>query len=161
MSDSVWLREALPWLGPGFVHCVHEDAIDVLDRDLRRAGFAIIRLPGEDMADARSFHAQAKHAFAFPDYYGHNWDAFDECFGETGFFSPTAIVWTAAERLAASDIKTFAEAVVQFTRFRDAFARPDHDYVEAPRSTQVELVLIGRGAAFRRPGDAVPTGWAL
>jgi RNAse (barnase) inhibitor barstar len=151
-SDFVWLREALPWLGPGFVHCVHEDALDVLDRDLRRAGFAVVRLPGEDVTDAHGFHAAAKRAFAFPDYYGHNWDAFNECFGEVELAHPTAIVWTAAERLADSDLKTFAEAIAEFARFRDAFADPDPGSVDVSRPTQIELFLVGRGAAFRRPG---------
>lgn len=154
MSDFVWLRKSLPWLGPGFVYCVHEDASGTLDEDLRRVGFEVVALPGEQMTDASGFHAAAKQAFGFPDYYGHNWDAFDECFSEVEFAHPTAIVWTAAERLAASDLKTFSEAVAQLTRFRDAFASAD----ATPR-TQVELFLTGRGPAFRRPDDALPRGW--
>jgi len=133
VSDFLlWLRESLPWLGPGFVYCVHEDGLDDLDRDLRRAGFAVMTLRGEDITDAQSFHAAAKRAFIFPDYYGHNWDAFDECIGEVKFTHPTAIVSTAADRLAASNLKTFAEAVVQLIRVRDALATPTPESSAAP-----------------------------
>jgi RNAse (barnase) inhibitor barstar len=31
------------------------------------------------VTNREELHALLAEAFAFPDYYGHNWDAFDEC----------------------------------------------------------------------------------
>ena len=159
MSDFVWFRQAMPWLGPGFVYCVSEDALDALRGDLARHGFNTIALDGTAMTDAHSFHGEVKRAFGFPDYYGSNWDAFNECFGETAFAHPTAILWTAAEVLASSDLKTFSEAIAEFSRFRDAFKRADPERVEGAGPVQLELVLLGRGRGFRRPDDPIDASW--
>jgi hypothetical protein len=72
----------MPWLGRGFVHCVHEDALDALRRDLAGHGFNVVSVDGTAMMDAPSFHAEAKRAFGFPDFYGSNWDAFNDCLSE-------------------------------------------------------------------------------
>lgn len=159
MSDFVWFRQAIPWLGPGFVYCVSEDAADTLRSDLARHRFNMIALDGTAMTNAASFHVEAKTAFGFPDYYGNNWDAFDECLGEIQLPHPTAILWSAAEVLASSDLKTFSEAIAQFSRFRDAFKRPNPDAVGVADPVQLELVLLGRGERFRRPHDPIAPAW--
>lgn len=161
MTDSVWMRQAVPWLGRGFIHCVHEEATAALREDLDRLGFTEVTLDGARMTDAESFHAEAMRAFRFPDYYGRNWDAFDECFGEIEFTHPTALTWTSADRLAAADLKTFAEAIAVFRSFRDKFAKRDADSVEVAQPVQIELFLTGHGAAFRRPDDPLAPGWSL
>jgi len=149
----------MPWLGPGFVYCVHEEALNHLRAELAQHGFNVIALDGNQMTDASSFHAEAKRAFGFPDYYGHNWDAFKDCLGEMQFAHPTAILWSAATILSASDLKTFAEAVTELSRFRDAFARADPDAVDVSEPVQLEVVLLGRGSGFRRPTDPVDPAW--
>ncbi|MDP8909631.1 MAG: barstar family protein, partial [Chloroflexota bacterium] len=159
VSDFVWFRQAMPWLGPGFVYCVHEDALDILRGDLARHRFNIVSLDGTAMTDGPSFHAEAKRAFGFPDYYGSNWDAFNDCLGETRLAHPTAILWSAAEVLVSSDLKTFAEAIAEFSRFRDAFKRADPRTVEVADPVQVELLLLGRGKGFRRPDDPIAPSW--
>ncbi len=151
----------MPWLGPGFVYTVHEDALRGLRSDLAKHGFNAIVLDGSEMRDAASFHAEAKKAFAFPDYYGNNWDAFNECFGEIHFPNPTAILWREVETLARADLKTFAEAVAQFIRLRDAFARADAEAVEASEPIQIELIIVGRGPGFRHPDDPIDSRWRL
>lgn len=82
----------MPWLGPGFVYCVNEDAVDTLRRDLARHKFNLITLDGTGMTDAASFHAEVKRVFGFPGYYGSNWDAFNDCLGEVQLPHPTAIL---------------------------------------------------------------------
>jgi ribonuclease inhibitor len=43
----------------------------------RRANSVRIDLTGIDTS--RQLHERLAQAFGFPDYYGQNWDAFDEC----------------------------------------------------------------------------------
>ena len=151
----------MPWLGRGFIHCVHEDAADVLQHELDRLGFSVVVLDGARMTDAGSFHAEAERAFQFPDYYGRNWDAFNECFLETEFSQPSAIIWSSAEQLAAADLKTFAEAVAIINDLRAAFGKLPVDVARGPRPAQIELFLVGQGGAFRRPDDPVDQHWSL
>ncbi len=160
MTRFVWLRQAMPWLGPGWIYCVDNEAVDALLTDLRGSGFNVVSLDGSQATDAQTFHAAVKSALAFPDYYGGNWDAFDECVAEVLFAHPTALVWTAAQTLAESDLKTFGEAVAQFSRIRDALRKADPEVTEVSEPVQLELVLLGRGDGFRRPDDPVDRRWA-
>ena len=45
-----------------------------------------------DMRDATTYHTELKRAFGFPDYYGANWDAFDECFGDRPQLQRLAVI---------------------------------------------------------------------
>ena len=50
---------------------------------------------------ASELHELLAHALAFPDYYGRNWDAFDECFGDPdGRPLPEAVRFVGWETLA-------------------------------------------------------------
>ena len=50
-----------------------------LASQLARAGWRTVQLDGRVVADKRSFLAAAAAALGFPAYFGHNWDAFEEC----------------------------------------------------------------------------------
>lgn len=152
MADFVWFREEAPWLGPAFVYTIHEDAIVDLRRMLDENGFRTLALDGARMTDADSLHQEIKRAFGFPEWCGHSWDSFDDCIGEIDLTRPTAVVWNAAEQLAAADLKSFAEAMATFVRLRD---RMNADEV------QWEIFLVGSGSGFRRAADPLPPGWAL
>jgi RNAse (barnase) inhibitor barstar len=129
-AEFVWLRRELSWVGSGFIHGLPHDAAAGV-ADLERLGFDAVRLDGTKITDSESFHLQVAAAFGFPDYYGRNWDAFDECFGELEMPSHLAIVWTDADRLAASDLTTFAEAVAVF-----------HEHCRARSKVGTQLALF-------------------
>ncbi|WP_084701709.1 barstar family protein [Streptacidiphilus anmyonensis] len=99
---------------------------------LRRAGFAVVVLDASGWATADVFHADVAAALDFPDYYGRNLDAFNDCLrdvmgGEYG-------VPQGAEGL-----------VLAFTHY-DAFARA------CPREAHVVLDILAdharRAAVF-------------
>ncbi len=47
----------------------------------------VVVLRGERMQDFTSFDQEIAAALQFPYYYGHNWDAFDECINDLKWFS--------------------------------------------------------------------------
>jgi RNAse (barnase) inhibitor barstar len=109
-AEFVWLRDKLAWAGAGFIHRLPTDRESALE-DIRQLGFEVKLLDGTKIESAAEFHEQAAATFGFPDYYGRNWDAFNDCFSNLGIAARTAIVWIEAQRLAASDLKTFSEAI--------------------------------------------------
>ncbi len=40
---------------------------------------ATITLPSNEISDRKTFHAVCRRVFGFPEYYGHNWDAWIDC----------------------------------------------------------------------------------
>lgn len=122
-DEFVWLRQKLPWIGAGFIHGIPQDSIESAVADLEGLGFEVWTLDGSSMTDAQTFHTEAARVFGFPPYYGKNWDAFNDCFGELELPKHSAVVWSAAHRLASVDLKTFAEAVCVFDEFRNALSR--------------------------------------
>jgi RNAse (barnase) inhibitor barstar len=106
----LWVNGELSWVGLGFIHRLPRN-IKAGIADLEALGFKVVRLDGTKITDRESFHTEVASTFGFPDYYGRNWDGFHDCFGDLELPSHLAIVWTDADRLAAGDLKTFAEAV--------------------------------------------------
>jgi RNAse (barnase) inhibitor barstar len=131
MTKFVSLQSELPWVGRGFIHPLPRDAAAGV-ADLEALGFRVVRFDGATITDRESFHREVADAFGFPDYYGRNWDAFDECFGELEMTPHLAVVWTDADRLAANDLTTFAEAACMFN---------DHSQERRKLGTQLELFI--------------------
>jgi RNAse (barnase) inhibitor barstar len=130
VRNQVLVTEPIHRLPPGDV----EGAI----ADLERLGFRVFRLDGAKIDDQRSFHEEVAEAFEFSDYYGRNWDAFEECFSEVEMPSRVAIVWTRADVLASRDLKAFAEAVCLFF---------EHSQERVKMGVQLEIFL-GDGRQF-------------
>jgi RNAse (barnase) inhibitor barstar len=140
----------MPWLGHGFIYCVHADAEAVLRQQLEDLAFTAFTIEGDAVVDAQSLHAELARAFEFPEYYGANWDAFYDCIGDSELPQRSALLWRDAERLARSDLKAFAEAVAVFHHAAEIVGRD---------GGQLELFLLGTGSGFRRPSDPVDHAW--
>lgn len=135
----IWLQQEFPWLGRGFVHAVAESYADEFSRALARLGLTVSTMRCGAYDD---LHAELGTALSFPEYYGKNWDAFDECVADTTFDSPFALVWRDASGYAAANPKLFAEASYMLT---DAFRKLP--------GVQAILVITGDGDAFGAPAD--------
>jgi RNAse (barnase) inhibitor barstar len=136
----IWLHKESPWLGRGFVLAVKEGYADEFSRELAGRGFDVTMMrcgAGDDL------HAEIAHAFRFPDYYGMNWDAFNECIAETVLPSRYALMWRDAGGFAAANPKLHAEASFKLL---GAFDRLPE--------TQAILVITGQGATFHGPTSA-------
>jgi hypothetical protein len=60
----------------------------VLDRDvarLRDAGYHVAEADASGWLFVADVHRDLSRMFNFPEYYGHNWDAFNDCLGEYGW----------------------------------------------------------------------------
>lgn len=73
--------------------------------ELAAAGIRVFYLPGQRIHDKNSFLQQAKEAMAFPDYFGNNWDAFEECLRDLSWMPAEEyiLVYDHPERFAQAD----------------------------------------------------------
>jgi RNAse (barnase) inhibitor barstar len=144
MSDFVWIRHEFPWVGHGFIHPANQEAADLVRTRLHELGFTLFELQGKQMTDAHSLHAELSREFGFPDYYGHNWDAFNDSWGdvEPSLPSPAAILWHHADVAAAAGLQLYSECISMLTRASEEMSA---------RSKQMVLFLFGDGEQFPRP----------
>jgi hypothetical protein len=91
-------------------------------------GYRIVRLDAGSWSTQAHFHRDIKAALDFPDYYGHNLDAFDDCMRDV-----------ASGEYGASPDAT--GTVLVFTGY-DTFAGRE------PRAAQVILDIIANGARW-------------
>lgn len=102
------------------------EILDELVAGLVRGGYQIVRLDAGGWAKQADFHRDIKAALDFPDYYGHNLDAFNDCMRDVASWE------YGASRDATG-------TVLVFTGY-DAFAGKE------PRAAQVILDLISLNA---------------
>jgi hypothetical protein len=92
----------------------------------------------------REFFDACAAAFGFPDYFGHNWDAFEECLASQEFdeiedlddADGLLVLWSGWGDLAASEPEQFAVAI---DVFRDVLAVWEESDLVA------RVVLVGDG----------------
>ncbi len=71
--DSV-TSETAPW-----VHAATLEQAQFVRQALRGADVLVVDLDGSKMPTLDQLFAEYKQNFSFPDYFGGNWSAFDEC----------------------------------------------------------------------------------
>lgn len=81
-AERPWVRGELPWVRSGPLFRVHRSALEDLDVFLDRFSYLRIDLDGRAMTSRSAAHTELARTFGFPDYYGKNWDAFNDCFGD-------------------------------------------------------------------------------
>lgn len=94
---------------------------DSVVHHLERVGWRTAILSGS--ADKRGVLAKIGQALNFPDYYGANLDALDECLAEQT--EPTALVWVDGMRMAESapeDFQSIAQVLFSHTQDEVPFA---------------------------------------
>jgi hypothetical protein len=65
--------------GPGLYFLESDAPVDVLVRLAEGRGFTVFRLDGHDISDKATFLREAAVSMNFPEYFGDNWDSFEEC----------------------------------------------------------------------------------
>ena len=77
-------------------------------------GSFVAVLDGDQIRNDTTLFREIAKAFQFPDYFGHNWDALDECLGDLDWIPATGyvVIWQNASNLlshASSDFLTLLD----------------------------------------------------
>jgi len=114
---------------------------------LEAAGFVISTLEGSGVRDEASFFREAARALPLPAYFGHNWDALDECLHDLGDERERrrAFLWRAADVSLAADAQVFFDAFQVLTE-------TVRDLGSGDPPTQFEVFLLGESQAFGGSG---------
>lgn len=149
--EMPWVHGELPWLsGPLFR--VHNDAWSDVDEFLRRWNYRRVELDGQAMTSNYKAHAELHAAFGFPDWCGHNWDAFNDCFGdyvEENDGALVAVVWRDIEVAARAAPATTAEVGWGLLDYKFGHM-PTLD--PGPKSSvTMDIFVVGGGSDFNCP----------
>lgn len=147
-----WVHGELPWL-TGPLYRVQSDAWPLVDTFLRQWNYLRVELDGRAMTSDRDAHAELHRAFGFPDWCGHNWDAFDDCFGdyvEEHDGANVAVIWRhldAAARRAPATTAVVGWALLECASGAMPSLAPGTRW-----SVTLDVFAIGRGTDFCNPG---------
>jgi len=100
----------------GPVHLVNSDGESILANCLAELGVEVFTIEGHDVRDKDSLFEQISVVFGFPDYFGKNWDAFDECFHDfcRARTAPLAILWRNTDAMLDSVLSLLLQSVMVF-----------------------------------------------
>ena len=112
--STPWIavRDLMPWLSqPPYL--VGTQDLSRLRSSLRTYGFKVFEADAERCTDERSLLAALGDALPFPDYYGANWAAFDDCIGDMlrEDAGPTAVLVVGADALLEANLHAFVRSV--------------------------------------------------
>jgi len=140
----IWFQQEFPWLGPGFIHAVAEDAADAFVTRLRDLDFTVARLhtpPDVNFATALNDALGIAERAAYL-----SWDALHDNFRDLTLPRRFALVWRQADEFARRETKVFGEACVML----------NHEFEEVGKGgTQAVLILTGSGSRFGSPDRPV------
>ncbi|MET7803276.1 barstar family protein [Micromonospora chersina] len=152
-SERPWVRGELPWIRSGPLFRVHQDSARALNKFLDRWSYRRVELDGRRMTSRADAHTELRRAFGFPGYYGKNWDAFNDCFGDYVLENNgalIAVVWTGIEAAAKAAPATTAEvgwALLQAADGQMHSLAPGDNW-----SVSLDVFAIGSGPDFDRAG---------
>ena len=146
-----WVHGELPWLS-GPLYRVKSDAWTMVDDFLRRWNYRRVELDGRAMTSQFQAHDELHTAFGFPEWCGHNWDAFNDCFGdyvEEHDGERIAVVWRHIEVAARAAPATTAE--VGWGLLDCHFGRTPTLSPGTQWSAKLDIFVVGDGPDFNGP----------
>jgi RNAse (barnase) inhibitor barstar len=147
MAERIDISKAIPWLGLTNIYLIDQDSEKELDDALSSLGFKIFKIEGNDINSEENFFMEVSKVLKFPDYFGKNWEAFHDCFGDFVFIEngPIALVWRDATSTLDKSLKTFLKVTYELLSVAvevDSYQDTDSEPV------QVELFILGKGKDF-------------
>jgi hypothetical protein len=80
-------------------------------REVEDAGWRFVHLDTAQVADKLSFLDRAAAAFAFPAWFGRNWDAFADSLADVRSARGTVVLWDGWRQFAQTDDQSFGVAL--------------------------------------------------
>lgn len=105
------------------VHFLSSDAAGVAKRELAETDALVMSVDGSVIQTSDHLFGEFAAAMRFPDYFGWNWDAFDECVHDLEWLKADAYVvfvyhaeqlWSCAPRLAGTLVEVWLSAAHQW-----------------------------------------------
>lgn len=98
---------------PGIYRFESQAAVEYLQNKAKAAGWRLFYLDGSKVRDKESFLNKAARAMDFPDYFGKNWDAFEECVNDLSWAPASGyiLLFQAPERLVKNSRATWETAL--------------------------------------------------
>lgn len=112
MTDTLdaLLRGELP---PKLYRCASRARPETITRLAAAHGWRVYRLEGREIGGKADLLNRSAAALRFPAYFGHNWDAFEECLNDMSWEppGPALLLFDHAGRFAAAEPEQFAMAL--------------------------------------------------
>ncbi len=140
------LYSVMPWIGRSDIRFIDSSAEELLSSKLKEIGFKIYIIDGLKIFSEKDFFDQISKVLEFPDYFGKNWDAFNDCIGdfEADGASKYCIIWRNASDTAKNNLYALVRPLVELVNLQDAYRRDTED--EGPE--QFEVFFLGTGDSF-------------
>jgi RNAse (barnase) inhibitor barstar len=104
-----------------------------------KAGWRLYWLAGQAVTDQREFLQLCADTFAFPDWFGHNWDALYDCLTDLTWENPSAphlVIYAGWQALAQEEPESFATAL-------EIFKEAQTLWLDSPTPMAVLLPVTG------------------
>jgi RNAse (barnase) inhibitor barstar len=88
-----------------------------VDDAAAKAGWRLYWLAGQEVTDKQEFLQLCADTFAFPDWFGHDWDALYDCLTDLTWENPSAghlVIYAGWQALAQEEPESFATALKIF-----------------------------------------------
>lgn len=120
--------------------CLHvvpgQQSLDAIEDVLRGKNFITARISGANLKNTADLFSEVARAFHFPDYFGGNWDALDECLRDLSWLRASGYV------LVISDAdRTWEDAPRLLLSFLDVFGDASEEWAE--QTVPFHLLLVG------------------
>jgi len=136
------MNEAITALKNAVLKPESELGLDVIDR-LKEAGIQVFYVNGEAVTGKAECLDAFARAMNFPDYFGHNWDAFEDCL--------TDLAWCPAEEYIVVYDRTdrFADANPEDFRVAQETLKSAESYW-AQKKSPMRVVLVSGKTVFKK-----------
>jgi RNAse (barnase) inhibitor barstar len=152
MTEWINIQKKIPWVGLTQIHLINQNSEKELCNALSSIGFKIFSIEGALINSEESFFYEISRVLNFPEYFGKNWDAFHDCFGDFVNLQkgPIAFIWRDATSTLKNSLKTFLKVTYELL-YASAKVGSYGDIDSGP--IQAELFILGEGKDFNTASD--------
>lgn len=112
---------------PGLYRVTTEVNIDKLSSLCQEYGFQFFYINGKNVTSKAEFFQASAQTMSFPDYFGYNWDAFNDCINDLSWFSAAGyiLLYSQPDNFAQNDPSEWLIALDVFQEAVEYWARTD------------------------------------